>query len=145
MGFGGNPKALAPGSKLVIALCRKPFDDMEDDLPFCKDDANKKDGSQMDDEGHMSQDIDKLESTIINNSGILEYNKGNIGQFYHVEEVLALIDIANDGSKNQNNGQQQMMGGMVGQTPMGMDQQMHHQSDVSQIFHNEMMQVNHIS
>ena len=49
MGFGGKQGA-GPTGKLVIALCRKPFDDMDDDLPFSSDDTSKKDGNQMDEE-----------------------------------------------------------------------------------------------
>lgn len=79
---------------------------MEDDI-FSGEDQSKKDNME-DDDGGAGQISNKvsgtLESTIINKSGFLEYNKENIGQFYHVEEVLAMVDIANEGAKSQANG-----------------------------------------
>jgi len=58
-------------------------------------------------------------------------------QYYHVEEVLSMIDVSNDGVKKptsgNNNGPNN--GGSV---------ESHHQSDNS-LFHNELMQINHIS
>jgi hypothetical protein len=44
-GFGGlkaGGGALGPGSKLVIALCRKPFDDVDDELAFGSASDSKK-------------------------------------------------------------------------------------------------------
>ena len=45
-----------------------------------------------------------IEKMVINKSGYLEYSKNNLGQIYHVEEVLSIIDIANEGAKQQANG-----------------------------------------
>lgn len=127
---------LNPSNKLVIALCRRPFDDVDDELDASRTDANKKE--QMSDDGQSSQQ-GNLEKQIINNSGYLEYNKNNLGQIYHVEEVLSIIDIANEGAKQQANGVNQLIPGM-GAQGIGLDQQMHNnQNDMSSIFHNEMM------
>mgnify|MGYP000957813710 CR=1 FL=1 len=54
----------------MIALCRKPVYQLEDE------------DQDEDDEG-------------------IEYDRNNMNQYYHVEEVLAMVDIANDGESNQ--------------------------------------------
>ena len=61
--------------KFVIALCRKPLsgeDTFEDEEP-------------------------DLEQQVINDSGYIEYTRNNMHQYYHVEEVLSMIDVSNDG------------------------------------------------
>ena len=68
----------------------------------------------MSEDGQASQQ-GNIEKSIINNSGYLEYNKNNLGQIYHVEEVLSIIDIANEGAKQQANGVNQLMAGMQNQ------------------------------
>lgn len=56
----------------MIALCRRPVEGFED------------------------------EQSEVNEDDIgIEYDKHNMNQYYHVEEVLAMIDIANDGESNQ--------------------------------------------
>lgn len=67
---------LGPSNKLVIALCRRPFDDVDDELDAARNDAAKKEG--MSDDAQTSQQ-GNLEKQIINNSGYLEYNKNNLG------------------------------------------------------------------
>ena len=63
---------LAPGSKLVIALCRRPFDNLLGDekleTPVERSDVEVA-------EGVLSQ-------ALTNSSGFLEYSKGNLNQLY---------------------------------------------------------------
>ena len=141
-GGGAWGSGMAMG-KLVIALCRKPFN-MDDDELMLSDEA-KKDDQQLEEDPAGAKQL-LTESSIINNSGTIEYTRNNIGQFYHVEEVLALIDIANEGGKASTNQTNSVNQGMVGSAGMGMvDQQMHHSQSDNSIFHNELMQINHIS
>jgi hypothetical protein len=37
----------------------------------------------------------------INESGFIEYNRNNMTQLYHVEEILSMIDVSGDGSSSQ--------------------------------------------
>jgi hypothetical protein len=55
----------------VIALCRRPVFGFEDE------------------QSEMNED-----------EGGIEYDRHNMNQYYHVEEVLAMVDIANDGESN---------------------------------------------
>lgn len=97
--------------KFVIALCRKPLAAGDEGL-----------------EDEPKQDYDQQ---VINDGGYLEYTRNNMHQYYHVEEVLSMIDVANDGVKKatsgNNNGQS---------NSNSLDS--HHQSDNS-LFHNELM------
>ena len=54
--------------KLVIAICRRPVQSFEDEDPDLAED-----------------------------DGSIEYDRNNMNQYYHVEEVLAMVDIANEG------------------------------------------------
>lgn len=69
---------------------------MEDEGDIPRPDSTKQD--KMSEDGQASQQ-GNIEKSIINNSGYLEYSKNNLGQIYHVEEVLSIIDIANEGAK----------------------------------------------
>ena len=69
--------------KLVIALCRKPLQADEDDFESMK-------GKDQSEEP-------------INNTGIIEYTRHNMQQYYHVEQVLSIIDVSNEGKMNGNN------------------------------------------
>ena len=73
-----NQESFSLGQKLVIALCRRPLGDEESLV----DENNKKE-----DVGEESQDY-------------IEYTKNSMSQIYHVEEVISLVDIANDGSRD---------------------------------------------
>lgn len=101
-GFGSTGaqarSGLAPGSKLVIALCRRPFDNLLGDekleTPVERSDVEAAEGV--------------LAQALANSSGYLEYSKGNLTQLYQVEEVLSIIDVA----KSDMGAQQNSMPGM---------------------------------
>lgn len=73
-----NPESFSLGQKLVIALCRRPLGDEESLV----DENNKKEGAEEESEDYI------------------EYTKNSMSQIYHVEEVISLIDISNDGSRD---------------------------------------------
>jgi hypothetical protein len=101
----------------VIALCRKPL--------------SGEDADTFEDEEKQAD----LDQQVINDSGYIEYTRNNMHQYYHVEEVLSMIDVSNDGVKkpasgNNNNSNPSM--------------NMESKSDNS-LFQSELMQINHIS
>ena len=75
------------GQKFVIALCRKSVPSEED---VFLDETDKK-NAQM-----KSLDHD-VTNCIVNNTGIIEYTRHNMNQYYHVEEVLSMVDVSNEG------------------------------------------------
>ena len=101
----------------MIALCRKPL--------------SGEDADTFEDEEKQAD----LDQQVINDSGYIEYTRNNMHQYYHVEEVLSMIDVSNDGVKkpasgNNNNSNPSM--------------NMESKSDNS-LFQSELMQINHIS
>ena len=103
--------------KLVIALCRKPLSADEDEFDNMKG-------------------KDSMEEPI-NNTGFIEYTRHNMQQYYHVEQVLSMIDVSNEGNRNQN--------GANGSNQNNSNNIDSHQSGDSSLFHNELHQINHIS
>lgn len=86
-----QPKRAQPadvfGQKFVIALCRKSVAS-EDEILL--DESDKKNGQLK----SIDNDIN---SCVINNSGVLEYTRHNLNQYYQVEEVLSMVDVSNEG------------------------------------------------
>jgi hypothetical protein len=70
----------------VIALCRKPL--------------SGEDADTFEDEEKQAD----LDQQVINDSGYIEYTRNNMHQYYHVEEVLSMIDVSNDGVKKPASG-----------------------------------------
>ena len=72
---------------------------------------------------------------MINDSGYIEYTRNNMHQYYHVEEVLSMIDVSNDGVKKPASGNNNSSNPSMN---------MESKSDNS-LFQSELMQINHIS
>jgi hypothetical protein len=101
----------------VIALCRKPL--------------SGEDADTFEDEEKQAD----LDQQVINDSGYIEYTRNNMHQYYHVEEVLSMIDVSNDGVKKPASGNNNSSNPSMN---------MESKSDNS-LFQSELMQINHIS
>jgi hypothetical protein len=56
-------------------------------------------------------------------NGTIQYQKHNLSQYYHIEEVLAMVDISNDQREDKTN----------------------EKNFNDSLFNNELMQINHVS
>ena len=101
----------------MIALCRKPL--------------SGEDADTFEDEEKQAD----LDQQVINDSGYIEYTRNNMHQYYHVEEVLSMIDVSNDGVKKPASGNNNSSNPSMN---------MESKSDNS-LFQSELMQINHIS
>lgn len=87
------------GQKFVIALCRKSLPTEED---LFLDESEKK--------NQQLKSIDhEICSEVINNSGVLEYTRHNMNQYYLVEEVLSMVDVSNQGQRHQSQSSNNMI------------------------------------